>query len=216
MSKKEGWVYVLTNEVMPGIVKIGRSFNSVRRRCRDINRVIDLVPSSGRFQEAWSKKVDDCVRIERESHYLLHPYRVRLDRELFEVSVEIAASAITAAAAGRVPWCKSPGFSVYRSGHKGPRLGRTSKRLRIPALYEWLVMHHDALAECIDETGGAVQSNIVFDHILDLWVETLPGDYPGRIPTPLGVLVEWNRVHREVLASRKAGDCHMVWLLDQD
>lgn len=81
MSK--GWVYVLTNEFMPGIVKIGKTTRSVERRAEELYQTGVPAP----FVEAYSAMAPDCLAIEMALHAHFDERRVNASREFFRVSV---------------------------------------------------------------------------------------------------------------------------------
>jgi T5orf172 domain len=79
-----GYVYVLTNRAMPGVVKIGRTERDPADRARELRTT--GVPSP--FELVHSSLVDDCEGVERQIHLLLAKRGVRHlpDREFFEIS----------------------------------------------------------------------------------------------------------------------------------
>ena len=80
MSK--GFVYVLTNEAMPGLVKIGRTSREVHERAREVSQSSGVpVP----FTVQGFVASPDCVELERRVHTELNNCRVSVDREFFKV-----------------------------------------------------------------------------------------------------------------------------------
>ena len=79
-----GYIYVLTNRAMPGVVKIGRTERDPSDRARELRTT--GVPSP--FELVHSSLVDDCESVEKHIHRLLAERGVRFlpDREFFEVS----------------------------------------------------------------------------------------------------------------------------------
>jgi hypothetical protein len=87
----EGYVYVLTNPAMPGLVKIGRT-----SRLSD-NRVAELSAATGvpaAFEVFFELQVDNCEAAERAVHEELATCRFRGEREFFRVAPDAAASAV--------------------------------------------------------------------------------------------------------------------------
>lgn len=85
-------VYVLTNEAMPGIVKIGLTTDSV------VSRLSDLNSHSGvplPFECYFAAEVDSCSRIERILHQLFSEHRINPRREFFRVDPEKVVLAIS-------------------------------------------------------------------------------------------------------------------------
>lgn len=84
------------------------------------------------------------------------------------------------------------------------KLGKNSKRHRNPALYEWLVANYDRLKL---EIGDARRpDDLEFSRVRWQWIESLPADYRGIRSTPLGVMMEWNRVRKEMSERLSSGD----------
>ena len=79
MSK--GYVYVLTNEHMPGLVKIGMTTRSVEQRAEELYQT--GVP--GKFEIYWSGLFQDCAQAEATLHHQYSSCRVRGNREFFRV-----------------------------------------------------------------------------------------------------------------------------------
>lgn len=84
-----GIVYLLTNEVMPGLVKIGMT------RQEDIDkRMKELyttgVPVPFECQYACRVKKSDCEKLERALHIAFAPNRINANREFFRIDVKQA------------------------------------------------------------------------------------------------------------------------------
>lgn len=88
MSK--GWVYILTNEAMPGLVKIGKTTRSVEGRAHELYQT--GVPSP--FVIAAKVFAPDCHQLEAEMHAVMAEYRVNLGREFFQLPVDDAIAAL--------------------------------------------------------------------------------------------------------------------------
>jgi hypothetical protein len=78
-------VYVLTNEVMPNIVKIGFTRDSVAERIKDLSRPTG-VPLP--FQCFYAAEVREDIDVERIIHSIFEDKRVSVNREFFYVSPE--------------------------------------------------------------------------------------------------------------------------------
>ena len=79
----EGWIYVLSRREEPNILKVGRTERSVSSRVKEINSATGILfPFGARFVY----RVDDAVEAERVVHQALDAYRVRQDREFFDIS----------------------------------------------------------------------------------------------------------------------------------
>ena len=80
-------VYILTNEGMPEVVKIGITDN-LERRVKELDNTSTPLP----FECFYAVEVEDAQSIERKIHQGLDEYRVRQNREFFYCSPEIAKS----------------------------------------------------------------------------------------------------------------------------
>ena len=87
---KQGYVYVLTNAAMPGLVKIGHSVNGGRARARDLFQT--GVPEP--FKVCFEILTNDCALLEMRAHRKLDKYRVNSQREFFKINVPTAVTGI--------------------------------------------------------------------------------------------------------------------------
>jgi hypothetical protein len=78
---KMSFVYILTNEAMPGYIKIGRTDTSVEQRMRELDRTSVPLP----FQCYYAARVEDHVKLERTLHTAFGDHRVRSNREFFQL-----------------------------------------------------------------------------------------------------------------------------------
>ena len=83
-----GYVYVMTNETMPGLVKVGMTFRSPAERADELRST----GNAGRFIVAYELELDDPNFVEREAHKLLDECCV--EKEWFRCSVGVAVSAL--------------------------------------------------------------------------------------------------------------------------
>lgn len=86
-----GILYVLTNPVMPGLVKIGCTTGRVEDRIRDISAPTG-VPVA--FQCHFAAQVSDVIAKERTLHQLFSDKRINPKREFFEIAPEKVVLAI--------------------------------------------------------------------------------------------------------------------------
>ena len=82
-------VYILTNESMPDIIKIGITDN-LARRLKDLDNTSTPLP----FECFYALEVDDARSIEKLLHEAFDDKRVRQNREFFNCSAEQAKSAL--------------------------------------------------------------------------------------------------------------------------
>ena len=75
------FVYILTNEAMPGMIKIGLTENSVSERVLQLDTTSVPVP----FQCYYAARVEDHKKVERALHTAFGDFRVRPNREFFKM-----------------------------------------------------------------------------------------------------------------------------------
>ena len=84
-----GIVYLLTNPVMPGLVKIGMTTREdMDTRMRELYSTGVPVPFECQF--ACRVKKTDCAKIEKALHTAFAPQRINANREFFRIQVEQA------------------------------------------------------------------------------------------------------------------------------
>lgn len=88
----KGYIYVLTNPAMPGLVKIGRSIHGGVKRAAQLDCTSVPLP----FEVAFEILVDDVEQAEKLAHESLAKYRINPSREFFNVSEDLAIEQITA------------------------------------------------------------------------------------------------------------------------
>ncbi|MGJ8673788.1 GIY-YIG nuclease family protein [Rubritalea sp.] len=87
MNNAQGIVYVLTNPVMDGLVKIGKtSREEVQIRLNELYSTGVPVP----FECAYAAKVEDYSKVERAFHQAFAPYRINSRREFFKIEADQA------------------------------------------------------------------------------------------------------------------------------
>ena len=87
-----GIVYLLTNEAMPGLVKIGKTVDN------DPQGRIDKLYTSGvpvPFKCTLAKRVDDQDAVEQALHRVFRPDRFNPKREFFKIDPEQAVAALS-------------------------------------------------------------------------------------------------------------------------
>lgn len=85
-------IYILTNESMPGLVKIGRTMDSVE------SRIAQLSTHSGvplPFECYFAAEVKDATKLEKTLHQLFAENRINPKREFFQVDPEKVVLAIS-------------------------------------------------------------------------------------------------------------------------
>lgn len=87
----EGFVYLLTNEAMPGYIKIGLTEQEdVAMRVRQLDNTSTPLP----FECVYAARVPDCVRLERTLHFVFGEKRARANREFFKMDFGLAKAII--------------------------------------------------------------------------------------------------------------------------
>lgn len=98
-SVSAGIVYILTNEAMPGYVKIGLTRqNDVGERVRQLDNTSIPVP----FECYFAAYVPDCAKLERTLHFVFGEKRARRSREFFTVDPDLAKAIIELVADSKV------------------------------------------------------------------------------------------------------------------
>lgn len=87
-------IYVLTNEAMPGLVKIGQTTDNLETRIRQLSTHTG-VPLP--FECYFAAVVNDCTILERKLHLLFSEDRVNPRREFFKIDPEKVVLAISIA-----------------------------------------------------------------------------------------------------------------------
>ncbi|MGQ0775516.1 MAG: GIY-YIG nuclease family protein [Pseudonocardiales bacterium] len=89
-TRSVGFVYVLTNPAMPGMVKVGRYKHLAEDRARELNNTAVPLP----FDVAYRAATSHPVAVERRAHELLAEHRVNVKREFFAVTPKQAADTV--------------------------------------------------------------------------------------------------------------------------
>ena len=84
-------IYILTNEAMPGYVKIGRTTTSLEQRIRELNSST-CVPLP--FTAFYACTVNDSLFVEHQLHDAFDNNRVNPRREFFNIAPERVVSAL--------------------------------------------------------------------------------------------------------------------------
>jgi hypothetical protein len=111
-----GFVYVLTNESMPGLVKVGLTSSLPEDRAQDLY----TTSVAEAFNVAFRTTTSRPRAVERRAHDLLNEHRINPKREFFRVSVGEAIEAVRRAlvdAGGMESW-KRPEPHVLATGDR--------------------------------------------------------------------------------------------------
>ena len=80
------YVYLLKNECMPGVYKIGMTKRDVCERIKELNNSTSI-PTP--FEEVISIKVENAYEVEQELHEQYEKYRINANKEFFKFNDEI-------------------------------------------------------------------------------------------------------------------------------
>lgn len=83
-----GYVYILKNEAMPGLIKIGYTTRTVEERANELYEGITGVPMP--FEVAYEYSCEEPQKLEREMHRKLTPHRINENREFFKYPADDA------------------------------------------------------------------------------------------------------------------------------
>ena len=83
-------VYILTNQAMPGIIKIGITDNPIEQRMKELDKTSTPLP----FECYFAKKVSDNKFIESKMHEAFDSFRIRQNREFFRMDPNAAKAAL--------------------------------------------------------------------------------------------------------------------------
>ena len=111
-----GFIYVLTNESMPGLVKVGMTESLPEDRAKDLY----TTSVAEAFNVAFRTTTSRPHAVERRAHALLNEHRINPKREFFRVSVGEAIEAVRRAlvdAGGMESW-KHPELHVLATGDR--------------------------------------------------------------------------------------------------
>jgi T5orf172 domain len=111
-----GFIYVISNQSMPGLVKVGRSSRLPEDRAKELHTT--GVPHG--FDVDHRAITSRPIEVERRAHELLAPFRVASNREFFRTTPKVAIGAVRRAAlevAGSDAWTHKP-IHHLRSGDR--------------------------------------------------------------------------------------------------
>lgn len=86
----KGFVYILQNASMPGMVKIGKTTRTADQRCQELYMTGVPLP----FSVACCVASPDCHALEQAMHNQFAQERVTAGREFFRLSVDVARDAL--------------------------------------------------------------------------------------------------------------------------
>ncbi len=84
-NTKEGYVYILKNDSIPGLYKVGRTRRSPEERARELSSQTG-VPTP--FEVAHEEYFSNCIKAEKEAHTMLNKKGFKKKKEFFEAELE--------------------------------------------------------------------------------------------------------------------------------
>jgi hypothetical protein len=92
----EGYIYVLINPAMEGLVKIGMTTRNPENRVKELSSATGI---PNKFILIYQQRVDDCASCEKAIHNLLEAkgYRVSNQREFFNITTTAAIDVVSRA-----------------------------------------------------------------------------------------------------------------------
>jgi len=87
---KEGYLYVISNPSMPGLVKVGMTSKAPVERMKSLYSTSVPTP----FEAEYFALCGDRMKSETIAHQILKPWRVNSRREFFRVSPEVAIAKV--------------------------------------------------------------------------------------------------------------------------
>jgi hypothetical protein len=84
MNNQNSIVYILTNDAMPGLVKIGRTDSTIEQRMRELYKTGVPVP----FECFHASVVKNAQNVEGRIHRAFDKFRLNKNREFFEIEPE--------------------------------------------------------------------------------------------------------------------------------
>lgn len=147
-------VYVLTNEAMPGLVKIGRTANSLEERIKQLNTSGVPLP----FECHFAAEVNDSAKLEATLHRLFADHRINVNREFFKVDPEKVVLAISIGefkevTPGVVELDKDEQLALEKAKARRPRIRLEALGINPGAE---LTFSRDSRMTAVVEQGGSV------------------------------------------------------------
>ncbi|MCK6508787.1 GIY-YIG nuclease family protein [Myxococcota bacterium] len=90
-----GYVYVLYNDEIPRHIKVGKTAKTPSLRAKELSNGTGVV---GDWLVAYFVRVSDYDEVEKKAHDLLHNYRSKKNREIFNTSIITGIEAVNKAA----------------------------------------------------------------------------------------------------------------------
>lgn len=123
VAATHGFIYILTNRSMPGLVKIGQTYRNPYIRLDELNATGVPLP----FSIYSLIFVDDCISAEKEVHEYLSSHRLSKNREFFTIPADTAEAALFSVIEHRI---FLPLYQCYIK-NKQPSLAKLNDEIKI-------------------------------------------------------------------------------------
>lgn len=115
-------VYVLTNEAMPGLTKIGCTIDNLAARIRSLYGTGVPLP----FELFYACEVKDCRFVEKQLHDAFGDHRLSKNREFFRIAPERIRAALSIAAIKEIKL----GDEIFETSEEKAEVESAKKRAR--------------------------------------------------------------------------------------
>lgn len=197
MNKKShaGWVYVLTHEAMPGVVKVDQTRQKPWVRLRDINQALGVTPDLPGFEIAALVQSKGCCAIlEQRVHDALSHKRVRQDREFFVCSPEEVVDVLVRLGGTHVALDGSENWPIPRPPKLSPSDRNRFQKDCVRGggfVYLWMHYNYEALKGRVSSVSFS-WVELAFD-VAKAKTKHKP-EQPLRVMSPDVVRQTWERV----------------------
>ena len=171
METKRGSVYVLSNQSMPSIVKIGVTQDSVATRCKRISSPTG-VPTP--FEVEYECTVNDCYKVEKALQAAFAPYRVSDNREFFKITTAQATAILQLV---EIKNTTEEATADQAESKRTPRF--KFAEMTIPVGAELIFMRDDSIKATVTENNNIICNDV------ELSLSALTRNLIGYIVRPL-------------------------------
>lgn len=186
-TKGKGFIYVLSNDSMPGLLKVGLTENSVRQRIRELSGSTG-VPTEFKLEKAFEIDAHLLFRVEQTIHRELKGAGFHHQKEFFNVSLTqcttLAEDVILRITGGSAP--ELVGQALRRAeARKAKEQWETDERAR----REKLLDETNQLISKRREDWLASQRTLSNQQVSEPWYESIGGCFLIVIGVPFGLFM---------------------------
>lgn len=155
-----GYIYLLSNQAMPGMVKIGQTSRpEVNSRVEELYTT--SVPLPYCLEGEWF--VESPAVKEMLVHTALHRFRVAPNREFFELSVDEARDRITAVL---YKFDNGAEFEIVRPFLEAALMMQMA--VKYPEKFKKIPISHDRLSQLLDAVESVGENKILSPDLVDI------------------------------------------------